>query len=145
MNSNVRLIYLGRVKKIRLAVRKANEILNDPGFYSLIRDYKKFGEDLPPEVIAGLMEENNHEIIVRVSFLMPISVASTRSASSITLSYWNMSSDLPVAVNTIIHETVKAIDYLHSALHSKRNTIDYNHEGQTAPWVIGAIAEIMVK
>lgn len=145
MNSNVRLIYLGRIKKIRMAVRKANEILNDPEFYNLIRDYKKFGEDLPPEVIAQLMEENNHEIVVRVSFLMPIRVASTRSASTIRLSYWNMSNDLPVAVNTIIHETVKAMDYLHSALHNKRDMMIHNHEGQTAPWVIGAIAEIMVK
>lgn len=143
MGNNVRLIYLGRVKKVRLAVRKANEILSDPEFYGLIRDYKKFGEDLPPDVIANLMEGNNHEIIVRVSFFMPIKIASTSSASSIKLSYWNMSKDLPVAVNAIIHETVRAIDHLHSALHTKHS--EQYHDGQTAPWVIGAIAEIMVR
>lgn len=143
MKNNVRLIYLGRVKKVSRAIRKANEILSDPEFYSLIRDYKKFGEDLSPEVIASLMERNNHEIIVHVSYLMPIKIASTRSASRITLSYWNMSKDLPVAVNAIIHETVNAIDHLHAAL-NKENEQMY-HRRETAPWVIGAIAEIMVK
>jgi hypothetical protein len=143
MKNNVRLIYLGRVKKIRKAVRKANEILGDPEFYNLIRDYKKFGEDLSPEVIASLMEKNNHEIIVRVSYLMPIKVASTRSAASITLSYWNMSNDLAVAVNAIIHETVNAIDHLHAALN--KESVNQYHRRETAPWVIGAIAEIMVK
>ncbi len=142
MENNVRLIYLGRIKKIRGAVRKANEILADPEFYEQIRGYKKFDNtDLSPEVIAGMMEGNNHEIIISVSFLSFFTHASTGSSGRISLSYWNFSKDLPSAVNTLIHETVNAIDYLNSNGYEKRSTF----ERPTAPWVIGAIAEIMVK
>lgn len=140
---NVRLVYSGRIKKVCQAICKANEILNDPEFYELIRDYKKFGEDLPPEVIAGLMEQNNHVIRVRVNYLMPFSVAYIHSASSVRISYWNFSGDLPTGVNTMIHETVRAISHLHPSLQGKDSQI--NSYGHTAPWVIGSIAEIMVK
>ncbi len=143
MENYVRLIYLGRIKKARIAVAKANEILRNPEFYDQIRGYKKFDNtDLSPEVIATLMEERSHEIIVDLSFLMLMTNAATNASDRITLSYWNFSKDLPSAVNTLIHETVNAMDRLHSAIQDK--PIEAKTR-PTAPWVIGAIAEIMVK
>jgi hypothetical protein len=143
MGKYVRLIYLGQVKKVRSAVNKANEILSNPEFYDQIRGYKKFDNtDLSPEVIADLMEENSHEINVSLSFLMLTSSATVTSSSNIMLSYWNFSKDLPSAVNTLIHETVNAMDRLHSVIQQKPME---SKPRPTAPWVIGAIAEIMVK
>jgi hypothetical protein len=143
MENYVRLTYPGRVKKAKAAVDKANEILRNPEFYDQIRGYKKFDNtDLSPEVIANLMEERSHEIIVDLSFLMLMANASTHSPNRITLSFWNFSKDLPSAVNTLIHETVNAMDRLHSTIQDKPME---NKARPTAPWVIGAIAEIMVK
>lgn len=143
MGKYVRLIYLGQVTKVRSAVNKANEILSNPEFYDQIRGYKKFDNtDLSPEVIADLMEENSHEININLSFLMLTSSAAVTSSSNITLSYWNFSKDLPSAVNTLIHETVNAMDRLHSLIQQKPME---SKPRPTAPWVIGAIAEIMVK
>ena len=143
MGKYVRLIYLGQVKKVKAAVNKANEILSNPEFYDQIRGYKKFDNtDLSPEVIADLMEENNHEININVGFLMLTSSAAVTSSSNILISYWNFSKDLPSAVNTLIHETVNAMDRLHSVIQQRPLE---NKPRPTAPWVIGAIAEIMVK
>lgn len=143
MRKHVRLIYLGQVKKIKSAVDKANQILNNPEFYDQIRGYKKFDNtDLSPDVIADLMEENSHEIVIDLSFLMLTSSAVVTSSSHITVSYWNFSNDLPSAVNTLIHETVNAMDRLHCLI---RHRPMEPKPRPTAPWVIGAIAEIMVK
>lgn len=143
MDKYVRLLYPGKVRKARAAVDKANEILRNPEFYDQIRGYKKFDNtDLSPEVIATIMEEQSHVININLSYLMLTSNAHTHSSSRIHLSYWNFSNDLPSAVNTLIHETVNAVDRLHSMLHQK----PLEHKIRpTAPWVIGAIAEIMVK
>lgn len=138
-DGNVHLVYTGRIEKVKRAVDRANEILKDPEFYGLIRDYRKFGEDLPPDLIAELMESRHHSIRISVDPLMPVDVATTRSASSIKLSYWNFPSELPAGVNTMVHETVKAVSLLHQ---EHPNTDEHR---QTAPWVIGSIAEIMVK
>ncbi len=142
MEKNVRLIYLGRIKKIRAAVRKANEILADPEFYDQIKGYRQFNyTDLTPDEIARQMQENNYEIIVQVSLLSFFLPAYTNSGNKIVVSYWNFSSDLPSAVNSLIHETVNAIDFLNH--HSKG--MKYYNERAAAPWIIGAIAEVMVK
>ena len=142
MEKSVRLIYLGRTKKIRVAVRKANEILCDPDFYEQIKGYRKFDHaDLSPEEIANQMRDNNHEIIIRISYLSFFLPAFTNSGNKISLSFWNFSSHLPTAVNTVIHETVKAIEILNSGNFKKTQ----KKRPTAASWVIGAIAEVMVK
>ncbi|HOZ86536.1 MAG TPA: hypothetical protein PL029_02205 [Bacteroidia bacterium] len=142
MEKNVRLIYLGRIRKIRSAVRKANEILSDPEFYEQIKGYRKFNyTDLTPDEIASQMQENNHEIIVNVSFLSFFLPAYANSSNKIVLSFWNFSKDLPAAVNILIHETVNTIELMNN---NNRGNKYYN-ERAAAPWIIGAIAEVMVK
>lgn len=143
MEKHVRLVYPGTVRKAKEAVKKANEILGNPEFYDQIRGYRTFDTtDLSPEVIAGMMEDGDHRITVDLSVLILNTKAASSSPERITLSYWNFSTHLPSAVNTLIHETVNAMDRFRNQ--AKNKPLE-NRPQPTAPWVIGAIAEIMVK
>jgi hypothetical protein len=137
---NVRLTYTGKIKKVRLAVDKANEILSSEDFYNQIKAYKKFNNScLSPEIIARLMQESGHEVVVRVTWL----TSSASEYNRIRVSGWDFGSNLAGGVNVLIYETVNAIDKLYNVL----NTADSESysDKYTAPWVIGTIAEIMVK
>lgn len=142
MEGNVRLIYQGRLKTIRAAVRKANEILENPEFYEQIKGYRKFNyTDLSPEEIARVMQENHYEISVSVSMFSFFLPAHIDSENRIIVSYWNFSKNLPAAVNILIHETVNAVDLMNNNVKGDK----YYNERAAAPWIIGAIAEVMVK
>jgi hypothetical protein len=138
---NVKLKYAGNFKRVKVAVEKANEILSSPEFYNQIKAYKKFdNSSLSPEIISRLMQESDHEIIVRVNWLIPVS---STLYDRITVSGWDFSNNLATAVNNLIYETVNSIDCLYDILNN-----DHHHretDTLTAPWVIGAIAEVMVK
>jgi hypothetical protein len=139
---NVRLKYTGNIKKVKAAVDKTNEILSSPEFYDQIRAYKKFDNTaLRPEIIAKLMQESDHEIIVKVNSILP-PVASTRY-NKITLWRWDFDHNLGLGVNCLIYETVNAIDCFYDIINNDGPA--KNNEQFTAPWVIGAIAEVMVK
>jgi hypothetical protein len=143
MPNHVRLIYRGRLKALKKAVKKANEILGKTEFYEQIKGYESFGgSGLSPKILVKLMQESNHEIYVDVGFLIPFANAATNSSTKIKVSYWNFSKELSVGVNTLIHETVNALDYLHNSSNEKKQPA--NNEDATAPWVVGVIAEIMV-
>ena len=145
MKKNVKLLYDGKIRKVRIAVNKANEILADPEFYNQIRAYTKFNEnDLSPDAVSKLMEESEHRILVNVSFVMPIASAQTMNHDEIRVSYWNFNKALPAGVNTLVHHTVNAIDIFNAIKNNNRLRKKFP-EGNSAPWVIGAIAEIMVK
>jgi hypothetical protein len=142
MKKNVRLVYTGKIRKIKMAVDKTNEILSSAEFYDQIRAYKKFDNSaLSPDIIAKLMQESDHEIIVKVNSIMP-PVASTHY-NKITLWRWDFNDNLALGVNYLIYETVNAIDCLFDILNNESGV--KNNEQFTAPWVIGAIAEVMVK
>jgi hypothetical protein len=137
---NVSLNYAGNLKKVKSAVSKANEILSSADFYNQIRAYKKFDNSaLSPEIIARLMQESGHEISVYVNWVI---VSPNTKFDRITLSGWDFSSNLASGVNTIIYETVNSIDSLYNILN---NDHEHHPDRQTASWVIGAIAEVMVK
>lgn len=140
----ITLYYSGKLNKVKVAVSKANDILSSSLFYDEIRKQESFDfTALSPSEIADLMEQSNHVIRIKTA-PKPIANASTTSAEEITVSSLRFSRHLPTAVNTLIHETVHAIDFLNGEL-------DFTHDGnraegqeRTAPWVIGEIAEKMV-
>jgi hypothetical protein len=138
---NVCLNYTGNLKKVKIAVTKANEILSSVDFYNQIRAYKKFdNSSLSPEIIARLMQESGHEITIKVNWI--ITSPSTKF-DKIILPAWDFSDNLATGVNTIIYETVNSIDSLYNILNDEQG--DLHAERHTACWVIGAIAEVMVK
>ncbi len=137
---NVHLHYAGNLKKVNNAVTKANEILSSAQFYDQIRAYKKFDNSaLSPEIISRLMQDSGHRIEVKVSWIVP--TIKTRH-DKINVSGWDFSTNLPAAVNNLIYETVNSIDCLYDILNNE--SVHRDSGSLTAPWVIGAIAEVMV-
>lgn len=138
---NVHLNYNGSLKKVRNAVDKANEILSSAQFYDQIRAYKKFDNSaLSPEIISNLMQDSGHQIEVSVNWIIP--QVKTRY-NKISVSGWDFSSNLATGVNNLIYETVNSIDCLYDIINNE--TGERSSNSLTAPWVIGAIAEVMVK
>jgi len=137
---NVHLHYTGNLKKVTNAVKKANEILASAQFYEQIRAYKKFDNSaLSPDIISRLMQDSGHQIEVKVNWIIP--TIKTRH-DKINISGWDFSSNLATGVNNLIYETVNSIDCLYDILN---NETEHRDSGSlTAPWVIGAIAEVMV-
>lgn len=138
---NVHLFYEGKIQRVKTAVAKANEILSRPEFYDQIRAYKKFDNSaLSPEIISRLMQESGHRITVSVNWVIPIAGP---KYDKIVVSGWDFSNNLATGVNTLIYETVNSIDCLYDILNN--DAPNKQADSLTAPWVIGAIAEVMVK
>ncbi len=136
----VQLSYVGKNKKVRNAVDKANEILCSDDFYRQIKAYRDFNQScLSPEIIVNLMRESAHTVVVRVNWLAP----SSCEYDCIRISGWDFSSNLAGSVNLLVYETVRAIGLYHQRVH--QNEHSRYDDKYTAPWVIGTIAEIMVK
>ncbi len=139
---NVRLRYTGLSKRVQIAVEKTNEILASREFYDQIVSYSKFDNTaLSPEIIAILMREADYEIRVRVNWILPD--VSRPSYDRIVLSGWHFGPHLATNVNTLICETVSALDRVYDIMSKDNN----RWEGQysSAHLVIGAIAEVLVR
>lgn len=109
---HIRLVYNGSKPKFTRAVAKANEILNTPAFYERIREIASFDNSvLSGGQVCELIEKSNHEILI-VGSPKPFATASRTTSGKIKLSIFRFSKHLPTAVNTLIHETVHAVDFL---------------------------------
>lgn len=143
---HIYLKYTGSRKSIINAVTAANKVLNSPNFYTQIRALTRLDNtDSSAVQIANLLETATDTIEIVARF-MPIANAKTTTASRIKVSTWNFSDELSIAVNTLIHETVHAIDWKdgkQTFTHSSNNNSDHKQD-YTAPWQIGAIAERMI-
>jgi hypothetical protein len=141
----VQLEYSGKKEKIIKAVKEANRILSSVDFYKQIEG--KLGLDnstyTGPQ-IANEMKNLNRAIKV-VDYWNPFSKANASTVSRIRMNKAKLNRSLASVVNTLIHETVHAVDWW------ANQQWDYTHNGNapggqhnTAPWVIGAIGEEMV-
>lgn len=148
--SDVELVYNGRNENISEAVKKANEILNNGSFYDEIRKIQKFDNSkLTGQEIGERIEKANQQIKI-VRRIKPIANASTKRSDKIKISRSKFGKDssgkfnLSTAVNTLIHETVHAVDFLNKGNEFTHNGNKPAGQKNTAPWIIGAIAENMV-
>ena len=141
------LYYKGNKLKIYAAVQHVNRILNDTNFYNQIAQIKRFDNSkYTGQEIAEYIRHSDLVIEVKEAF-MPIANASTKVPYRIKVSIFNFSSDLSTATNTLIHEIVHAVDLQdgdYDFTHSSNNNDDGSQDN-TAPWVIGAIAEEFAK
>lgn len=148
--SHIKLVYNGRNVNVIAAVKKANEILNSKYFYDEIRKYPKFdNSQLSGREIADRMEKANQDVKIARK-IKPIANAATTTSDKIKISRSLFGKDatgnfsLSIAVNTLIHETVHAVDFLNTGNEFTHNGNKPKDQENTAPWVIGAIAETMV-
>lgn len=144
MQTYTQLNYIGNNKKVKLAIAEANKILSNPDFYKQIEAVNKFDfTDYNGKQIADEIHSLNKAIIVK-NYWVPFSKTKAKTLSEISINTATLNRPVSSIVNTLIHETVHAVDWL------TNNDWDYTHDGQkadgqenTAPWVIGDIAESM--
>lgn len=145
------LVYSGANENVIEAIKKANEILKNRNFYDEIRKVSKFDNSkLTGNQIAERMEKATQTIQIKRR-IKPIANAGTTTSDAIKISRSLFGKDstgafvLSVAVNTLIHETVHAVDFLNTGDEFTHNGNSPKGQENTAPWIIGAIAENMVK
>jgi len=148
--SHLTLIYTGSNNNVAGAVQKANEILNSTSFYEQIRKIAKFDHSsLTGQQVADRMQSASQQIRV-VRKIKPIANASTKTSDKIKISRSLFGLDstgkfvLSIAVNTLIHETVHAVDFLNTGSEFTHDGNRSDGQENTAPWMIGDIAERMV-
>ena len=148
----MKLIFHGSEANIKVAVDKANAILNNPAFWDEVEKLPQFDNTaLTPFEIAKVLQEANQEIMIvtywRWNPLRPRTCvnATTVSATKIKINTRCFSHDLKTAVNTLVHEATHAGDFLNGQWDFTH--VDNGNDGEednTAPWAIGALAEKFV-
>lgn len=149
----MKLIFKGDEPHIKIAVDKANEILSNSEFFEEIKKIPQFyNTKLTPAQISDILREANQEIQIETYWgfnpLKPRTCvnAKTVSATLIKLNRRCFSNNLKTAVNTLIHESVHAADFLDGIWDFTH--VDNTNEGEednTAPWLIGKLAEQFVE
>lgn len=137
----VQLNYTGKNDSIISVVKQANIVLNDLNFYKKIDSIQSFdNSDYSGEKISFEIK-NLNQIIQIKSYWNPFGFANAKTVSVIKLNTAKLKRSQKSILNTLIHETVHAVDW------KTNNKWDYTHDGNspngqndTAPWVIGKIA-----
>lgn len=126
---------------MKAAVAEANRILSDPEFYRKVEACQTFGNTTySGTAISGEMQRIGQ--IEVDDYWNPLSKANAGTVSVISMNTAKLKRSHASIVNTLIHESVHATDWNTNA------AWDYTHDGNspagqgnTAPWVIGAIGE----
>lgn len=141
----VKLIYAGRNISIANAVKKTNELLSLDVFYDAVSALPQLDNTrFTSSEISKIMKEANHNIKIDTYWWRWGANARTSESNRIEVNTARISSILHVAVNTLTHETVHAIDFLDHRLDFTHFDNNPDGEDNTAPWKIGLIAERMV-
>lgn len=149
----MKLIFKGTEIYIRNAVNEANKILTNPVFYEKIKNLPKFDNTfLSTQEISDIIKNAKQEVEIITHrkfnpFRRKTCVnATTVSDSLIKLNTRCFSTNLVIAVNTLIHESVHAADFLNGNWDFTH--VDNSNDGEednTAPWAIGALAKDFVE
>jgi hypothetical protein len=141
----VSLHYGGQNEKIIVAVSEANKILSNPAFYQRIEAILHFDNTTysGTQVISEF--KNLNRVIEVDTYWKWPSKANAKTLTIIKVNTAKLSRTHASITNTIIHELTHAVDWW------TNSHFDYTHDGQsptgqkqTAPWVIGDIAEKLV-
>ena len=140
----LQLEYNGSNAAIATAVKEANIILNSPDFYSKISAIQRFDNTTQSGLQIADDIKNLRRTVEVEEYWNPFG-ANAKTVFVIKLNSAKLRRSHASITNTVIHETVHAVDWW------TNNKWDYTHdsnnpEGQenTAPWVIGSIAETLV-
>ena len=141
----MKLIFNETDEHIKNAVCKANEILSNPEFYAAIANLPQMDNTkLSSQQIADILNNSIQEIAIKsYKALNPLSKANATTVSKdlIKLNTRRFSQNLKVAVNTLIHESVHAVDLADSKLDFTHSSNYPKGQEKTVPWVIGALTE----
>jgi hypothetical protein len=148
----MKLIFKGSQSNIKVAVDKANEILSNPIFWDQVEKLPQFDNTkLTSAQIADILRKTNQDIQIKTywSFnpFRPRTCvnATTVSATLIKINTRCFSNDLKTAVNTLVHESTHAADFLDGKWDFTHvDNANQGEENNTAPWAIGELAEKFV-
>ena len=140
----VRIIYRGKIKNIRQATAKANEILSDESFYDSIKARKEFDmADIPADLIAQLIKNTELEMRV-VTYIGSPRVHGYDDRANPDLIHinifrhdWTNGS----IVNTMLHQVVHAVNDLNTDFNFSHGDNKSDGKQDTAPFWIGNHAE----
>jgi hypothetical protein len=140
----LQLNYSGSNIKIIESVKKANEILADTGFYNQVNAIREFDNT----VYSG------HQILAEMKSIKTVEITeyfkrhtrtTAKTQTKISINTAKLNRSLASIVNTLVHESIHAADWL------VNRHWNYTHKTQyeeippiSAPYIIGSIAEGMV-
>tara|TARA_R110002096_G_scaffold275915_4_gene469630 strand:+ start:2424 stop:2876 length:453 start_codon:yes stop_codon:yes gene_type:complete len=149
----MRLKYFGRNRKLKKAVRIANQIFNDDLLYEKIKEHQQFDNTgLTNAEISNIIYNFSLEVRIK-GYWWPFGVAnaSTGSYSLIKVNTGKLRRTNKSIVNTIAHEYVHSVDFWYKkSINSNEllfTHVDNENNGEednTAPWAIGSIVKDMV-
>ena len=147
---NIQLHYSGTNQKIIKAISEANKILSNEEFYKRIESIQKFDNTsyTGQQIVKEMKAIKTIEV---TEYYKKHTKTNAKTQTEICMNtakldrYSDELKNLASLVNTLIHESVHAVDWL------TNKHWDYTHKGQkeeippiSAPYIIGAIAESMV-
>tara|TARA_R110000744_G_C19261841_1_gene551456 strand:+ start:159 stop:593 length:435 start_codon:yes stop_codon:yes gene_type:complete len=144
----MRLKYLGKNSKLKDAVNTANQILENPEFYSRIREKVDFDNTILSAIEVAKRIENFNTSVEIKTWWNPFGSANAKTGNSnaISINTAKLKRTKKSIVNTLIHEYIHAVDYGNDGKLEFTHVDNENNgeEDNTAPWAIGEIAKNMV-
>ena len=140
----VQLEYKGTNTAISTAVIEANRILSSPDFHRGVSAVPRFNntKQSGSQIVDDI--KNLRKTVEVREYWNPLG-ANAKTVSVIKINAAKLNRSHAEITNTVVHETVHAVDWW------TNNDWDYTHDGNspdgqenTAPWVIGKIAEALV-
>ncbi len=139
--------YSGKLEKVQAASTCANSLLKDPEFFNAIKTKNRFEmADITPSRIADLMYHSDlsMRIVMYIASPRVHSYDDCHNPDLIFINVFRGDWTISGIVNTIIHQTVHAVNDLHrefSFSHGDRNILGKEN---TAPYWIANCAEEML-
>lgn len=142
----MKLVYQGKNKAIKKAVKKANEILQSPSFYEKVMSLPQMSNtSLTSAEIATILHENNQQVVIE-SYWNPFSAATKISKPCFfKVNTYNLSLITAFAVNTLINEAILAVASKCDGLCFEKTNYEEMESPNVFPWRIGEIAEILTR
>lgn len=138
--------YSGGNKKIINAVIEANKIISNTEFYKQIERINSFYNSSYSGLQISTEMKNLTKTVEVLVYWNPFTKSNAKTQNAIKVNTAKLHRDLKSITNTLIHELVHFVDW------SVNSKWDYTHKGQayetipvSAPYVIGAIAESLIK
>ncbi len=135
------------IPEIIQATQKANELLKSPAFFDAIRAHASFDmANVSPAVVATLMGEATVTMIIEMYFSRNRRVFGYDDPAHPEIIHINQNRNefnVPALVNTMLHETVHAVDDLNPEASFGHGDNSSAGKENTAPYWIGSLAERM--
>jgi hypothetical protein len=144
----ITITYNGSLNSVKEAVTAANQLLNNSQFYDDIRIHPSFDyTDVSPSIIADLIQNSNvamRVIMYRARSRRVYGYDDYRNPDIIHINIRRNAWSNGSLVNTMIHETVHAVDNYNSQYGFGHGVNSSNNKGNSAPYWIGNLAEKII-